>query len=380
MKNTQEWRDRLGYYLVGNKKFFNKSLALIEEKLTNESVRWIFNDSAYNNINWTIPIETSLTELYRQRAQQLRDDYDYLVLYFSGGADSLNILHAFVDNNIFLDELVVQYPKALEHTFNNKDSSTGNFYSEMKYAAFPLLEQFKNKLNSNTKIRHQDLSSIIFDIFKHDDWFERNPMGTNITVNGIARQHIQVAETHILDLCSKGKQVAQILGVDKPLVVYDGRNYYSYFMDLSAMHAPPVDLNQKEVYEKFYHAEFFYWTPDMPEIVVKQAQEIKKSCENNPFHKHMISQSRKLHVSQFREILHPIIYPKNLTIEFQTDKPESKLIREQDQYFWHLADEEIKNNYWSVIKYLQNNTNPENMIMNDIMNGLGPSYSKYYKL
>ena len=79
MKTTQQWQDRLGYYLVGNKKFFNKSLALIEHSVTREPITWIFNDSAYGAINWTIPIETSLTELYRQRAQQLRNEYDYLV-------------------------------------------------------------------------------------------------------------------------------------------------------------------------------------------------------------------------------------------------------------------------------------------------------------
>jgi hypothetical protein len=90
--------DRLGYYRVGFKKFFNKTLALLENHKTGYEVQWIFNDNIYDKIDWTIPIRESLLDLYRRRAEQLRNKYDYLALYFSGGADSINILHAFIDN------------------------------------------------------------------------------------------------------------------------------------------------------------------------------------------------------------------------------------------------------------------------------------------
>jgi len=53
-------------------------------------------------------VSESLDFLYALRARQLREKYDYLVLYFSGGADSTNILKTFIDNNIFLDEIVMQ--------------------------------------------------------------------------------------------------------------------------------------------------------------------------------------------------------------------------------------------------------------------------------
>ena len=380
MKTTQQWQDRLGYYLVGNKKFFNKSLALIEHSVTREPITWIFNDSAYGAINWTIPIETSLTELYRQRAQQLRNEYDYLVLYFSGGADSTNVLHAFVDNNIFLDEIVVQYPGPVEQTFNNQDKTAGNYYSEIQFSAIPILNKLKNKLHPATKFRHQDIAKPVIELLQNDNWFESNQMGTNITIAGIARQAAQVTEPHILELCNKGKQVAQILGIDKPLVTLNGEDYYAHFLDVSAMHAPPVDLSQLEIYEKFYHAEFFYWTPNMPEIVVKQAQEIKKMCQNNSYTKSMIKQSQHIHVGALRPVLHPIIYPTIGKIEFEADKPESKLIRVQDRWFWSTADARIKDNYLSVIKYLRSKTESYDMNNNDIMNGFNGTNSKFYKL
>ena len=115
--------DRLGYYLVGWKKFYNKTLALMESKKTGYEVTWSFNENIYGSIDWSIPIETPLFEIYKQRAQQLRDKYDYLMLYYSGGADSGAILRTFVENNIFIDEIVMQLPEPVRQTFDPKDKS-----------------------------------------------------------------------------------------------------------------------------------------------------------------------------------------------------------------------------------------------------------------
>ena len=83
--------DRLGYYRVGWKKFYNKTLALLESNKTGYKIDWVFNNDIYGKIDWTLPVLESLDLLYALRARQLREKYDYLVLYFSGGADSTNI-------------------------------------------------------------------------------------------------------------------------------------------------------------------------------------------------------------------------------------------------------------------------------------------------
>ena len=136
--NTQQYINRHGFYMVGNKKFFNKTLALLESSTSKLPVEWKFNHDAYGKIDWTVPIETNLEELYRLRAQQLRNQYDYLILHFSGGADSTNVLHAFVRNNIFLDEIVMQYPKAHDQVANGVDYSGNNQYSEIPFSAIPI--------------------------------------------------------------------------------------------------------------------------------------------------------------------------------------------------------------------------------------------------
>ena len=92
-----------GFYQVGEYKFYSKFEAQILSEKSGLPIRWNFNDEAYDCSNWQVEPVESIGELYRQRAQQLRDQYDYLVLWFSGGADSTNILDSFVLNNIKLD-------------------------------------------------------------------------------------------------------------------------------------------------------------------------------------------------------------------------------------------------------------------------------------
>jgi len=375
--------DRLGYYLVGEKKFYNKTLALMESFRTRYQPQWVFNDAVYGAIDWTIPIEESLSSIYRRRAQQLRDQYDYLVLYFSGGADSMNILHAFIDNGIHLDEIVMQLPALVESKLNDQDRTNGNIHSEIKYSAAPHLEKYSNQL-VNTRITYQDFSKNVIELLEKDDWADLVPMTTNITVSGIGRQLAPLTEQHILTLCGQGRRVAQILGIDKPLVVYDGQHYLGFFMDLNVSHSPAIDIahikNKDDQIATHYTTELFYWTPDMPEIVVKQCQEIKKNCELDPAKRNLWSQTEKLHITAFRSAMHPIIYPGQDTPEFQTDKPISSVRRWQDQWFWDTASDRVIGNYMSVIGHLKKYIDEYQAINNDIMNGLQGHRSPYYRL
>lgn len=374
-------RDGLGYYLVGWKKFYNKTLALIESKKTGYDINWIFNDDVYSSIDWSISIESSLLDIYRQRALQLREKYDYLMLYFSGGADSGTILRTFVENNIFIDEIVMQLPEPVRKTFDPNDTSERNFYAEIEYSAIPYISELKNKINPKTKIRYQDFAKIGLETLEKDYWFESVPLCTNITISGIFRQLAQNNDPTILNLTEKKKSVAQILGIDKPLVYFDGTDYYAYFIDTSTYHyVSPVQFNDTEFSNSSYSTEFFYWTPDMPEIVVKQAQEVKKNCQTNNYARFMASEVFNKHISEYRSVLHPVIYPRDVTVGFQTEKPSSKMIRPMDDWFWQTANNRVKNNFIETIEFLRNNTNKKHMIKQDIQYGIAGHMSKFYKL
>jgi hypothetical protein len=373
--------DNLGFYLVGWKKFYNKTLALIESKKTGYDAMWVFNDQVYGSIDWSIPIDTPLLELYRRRAQQLRDQYDYLVLYFSGGADSTMALHAFVDNNIFIDEIIIQDPAPVRSTVNDKDYSNLNYYSEVEYAANAHLRKYKHQLDSRTKITHQDFSKTGIELLEKDFWIENSPLCLSVSISGILRQVTQEYDRHNLNLIEKDKKIAYILGIDKPLVHFDGKDYYCYFMDTSAYHyITPINFNKTSELASNAVTEFFYWTPSMPEIVIKQAQEIKKNCELNSYAKLMASQSLKKHISEYRNILHPVIYPEHVIEKFQVDKPSTNIYRPMDNWFWQTASEKVKNNYLNAVEYLGQNIDPKHTIQHSIENGVSAHRSKFYKL
>ena len=64
---------------------------------------------------------------------------------FSGGADSWNILHTFLTNNIKLDEVYTRWGRA-ERKYtpaNPFDTKEGNLGSEFEYAVVPVLEYIK---------------------------------------------------------------------------------------------------------------------------------------------------------------------------------------------------------------------------------------------
>ena len=114
--------------------------------------------------------------------------------------------------------------------------------------------------------------------------------------------------------------------------------------------------------------------------MIKQAQDIKRNCEIDPWAKFMASESHKRHISEYRSVLHPVIYPPDVTVEFQTQKPSSRIFRQMDRWFWETASETARQNYLSTIHYLNSNIDPILTLGNNLRNGVGSHQSGYYML
>jgi hypothetical protein len=85
-----------------------------------------WRDKDFDKVDWKNEPKESLPQLYKERAEQIRNDYDYVVLCYSGGIDSTNILETFYYNNIHIDEIVSigsfsQHPDKEMDLYNNKD-------------------------------------------------------------------------------------------------------------------------------------------------------------------------------------------------------------------------------------------------------------------
>lgn len=97
--------------------------------------RFFFFDQVLRTIDWTTEPTEPLSQLYRERAQQLRDQYSKISLFFSGGFDSTNVLETFVKNNIHLDEVVVMGAFSEDSHSGSDKNQNGEAYSN----ALPLL-------------------------------------------------------------------------------------------------------------------------------------------------------------------------------------------------------------------------------------------------
>jgi hypothetical protein len=370
--------DKKGYYLVGWKKFYNKTEAVTYATKNSFEIHWVFNDNVYSSIDWSIPVEVSLKQLYRIRAQQLRDKYDYVVLHYSGGQDSNNILHSFIDNNIKLDQIVIQVPEPQRKHSVSDSTDWDNYWAEIDYQAIPYLRNLGSKLDG-IKITIQDMSSTPIELLSHDNWTEKLLPNASYNLGVIARAMGQYNTTEILDVSERGKTSCQVLGIDKPLVYYDGLNYYAFFADQSAYHIQPIDNNMRDL----FHAstvEFFYWTPDLPEIVVKQSQVIKQACEINPLVKELFTKTTKSEVGIFRTVMQNIIYDTHHAPMFQTNKPPISAGEVLNKWFFEGQDKKIVDNYTYALDYIGKQIDSKYFSKNDMHNGYQSILSKFYKL
>ena len=106
-------QDIFGFYRVGNLKLYSQIEALEISQRLNLPITWHFNDEVYSSFDWTKEPDESISELYKKRCEQLREKYDYLVLFYSGGADSDNILNS-GPNNTSICFSIISFTKEAE--------------------------------------------------------------------------------------------------------------------------------------------------------------------------------------------------------------------------------------------------------------------------
>lgn len=328
---TNECNSKLGYYQINDNRYYSKVEALVAATKANKFPEWNFNRDIFDQIDWSIEPETDLQELYRLRAQQLRDQYDYIRLELSGGADGNTVLYSFLLNHIHLDEVVFRYPKLGEKNvsadpFNTKPENT---LSEWEYAAKPTLEWIVTH-SPQTKITFHDYSIDMLNSDHDESWVYWT---RDYFQPGHAFKHtVDAVHEHKL-LLDTGKRVCMLWGIDKPKIAIKDKTWCLYFMDIQANAANPNVKHYTNITN-----EYFYWTPDMPELICKQAHTIKNwfDIQSNKYLQHLVrwpnySFSQR---TTFENIVKPLIYPDYDPTTFQTSKPTNSFYNEMDHWFY----------------------------------------------
>lgn len=265
-------KDKYGFYTVGNYKTYSKLEAIELSGKFKKPVEWKFNQVEFENFDWTIEPLGSLEFWYKQRAQELRDKYDYIVLWYSGGADSHNVLMSFVRNNIFIDE-IAQY--------HNLEADQGNKKTYLNEEVFstsaPVTQELinNNPLYKHTIHRLVDLAVVQPKLLKEDSnkWDYFYKVGMHPSPNALSRSYLREVIPEYRALIEQGKKLCFVFGSEKPSVEKRGDQWYVSFVDmLDNAVSPRTQMLDRE----WEHDELFYWTPTMPQLIAKQAHTVQK--------------------------------------------------------------------------------------------------------
>lgn len=273
-----------GYYFYNGKMYLQKQMAFdaaIIAKDFSPDIKFIFNDDVFGEINWEEEPSQSLRELYVERAKQLRDKYDYLVLMYSGGADSTEVLHTFDYAGIPIDEIQTYWPLSLirQDAMPSRDDPEGFLY-EYNLAAYPRIKDYVSR-HQKTKHFTVDMTHFVRDAVKE------NTMADNLHTlrlyGGLYHDFKTFQQINEIDKLKFG------VGAKKVGVIYACSMVIPRLIDnvLMFMFTDNARTNGV-VYPYLYRGEpshsteMFFWSREAPYIPVKQLHMVKQELEHNP--------------------------------------------------------------------------------------------------
>lgn len=261
-------KNKFGFYQVGDVCTYSKFRAIEHSLKTNARIEWNFNSEVLRSHDLKKEPSESLPSMYRRRAQWIRDHYDYVVLMYSGGIDSTNMLKSFFDNGIIPDEICTVYE--YEGTKHRHAFLTG----EIINSAIPYV---KSNIESrfHTKFRLVDTSQQQYDTVRSLDteFQDRSYYAWNQAHNlgNLARLDVRRFVDDYKKIIDSGRRLVLVWGETKPAVApsyYDDRHQLIFVESSFDM---ICNAQQQEENDPGRFDEMFYTSPDFFEISIKQA-------------------------------------------------------------------------------------------------------------
>ena len=338
MLNTSTFDRDLGYYTCNGIEFSSKINACIYAQTVKKPVNWFFKNNIHDTYPWHIEPEETLDQLYDRRCRELREKYDYIILSYSGGSDTHNILESFMRQNLHIDEIVTNHiTEATEKltVLDPRIKDPWNFNAEHQLQAVPKLQEIYDKL-PRTKITVLDVSNAIISSLdgKEEDWVLARR--EHLSIGMVFRyNHFYFGE--VRKQFDKNLKICIIVGIDKPRTHIQDGVFHVRFSDAAANMSSIVDHNEYPNAK----IEYFYWND--PVIVAKQAHVIKHWVEARPVIRRMWENVTYETYRKYHEPwLKTIVYTTWKNEWFQTDKATRTWSCEFDQWF-HVLMKDTKN-------------------------------------
>lgn len=260
-------KDKFGFYQVGDRRTYSKIEAIDLHQQTGMHPHWNFNEEFFKSYNWTVEPKEDLQTLYARRAQQIRNTYDYVVLAYSGGIDSGNIIDTFVNNNIKIDEILTFNLYSSHGTTDHIDTA------ELHQVGWPKIKQLQDR-GISFKHRNLDQSDRVLNILKDSKLnLDRSYYGNlNWGATQLSMTYLREVEPDYVKIRDSDKKMVFVWGIDKPRLYYENGKYCLKFLDMidSGVRPRTQILNHQNEYD-----ELFYWSPESVDIICKQGHTLK---------------------------------------------------------------------------------------------------------
>jgi len=239
-----------GWHWTCNNKIFLNKIDSVKESVSSCCPIHYHAPSYYTESSVCYEPMLAWEEILRRRAQNIRDSYSYLNLWFSGGCDSTRMLKTFVDNKIHLDEITMF------------KCGIGDADFEIDFA-MQIIKQISQSI-PHTKITIHDYGHKAYDKFYNTaNWQDQVKISTPYVFRAISL--IKTLGGHWRD----GHSKINIIGKDKPSLVFVNGKWYCYFLDVN---------HDKNDFDYDNNILFFY--SDDVHVHAKQCHMLKRHIES----------------------------------------------------------------------------------------------------
>jgi len=332
------------YYSLDGKIFYNKVDAVNYQLQTKQQIFFNYHDDIWSKYDWTFEPPESIEYYYKEQAQRIRDEYDYVILSYSGGFDSTNILETFYYNNIKLDKIAIVGAFSQDVTENDDR----NFNGELYLNAYPYLKELG--LQSITET--YDYSSYCIDP-KNFSLYEYGEQWTDIIGTRFSPAHwfFRDIEKHVVPDKMENKKVAILFGRDKPHLMYSSTGKPGFFFRDN----PVQDYGNLR--KKFNGVDRinFYWDPNYTNILIKQV--------------HMLYQAYPKGYSDFKPLKHfphqelynsdKVVYNLRKPLIYKSPKQLTPYFSAKDSFLLKDKSGKLYDFYLNGINALKKKTNME---------------------
>jgi hypothetical protein len=250
------------YYTVKNSniKTTNKLQAIESAGGDIKNVELYFCDDEHKKYDWTVEPKQDIHWLIDRRIIALRNEYDHVCLWYSGGFDSHTLLNSFIRTKSKLDEVIIYGKPWIKDPINIEHKFASDYIKVIKEKIYPDLKV--TVVNITDKI-HQGLYKKF-----GSDWIFNDCQNSFAYVKASRGLSLQYQPEFINLKYQKGR--IDICGTDKPRVDLRDGKWYASMSDNTVMGWFDSECD------------LFYMCPDATEIYIKQCWNVIKWFETFP--------------------------------------------------------------------------------------------------